>query len=1045
VAYAGHCGTIAPVVEAHTGAGAGISPREAEVLRAVGEHLTNAEIAARLFISVRTVESHVSSLLRKLGLSDRRELAQLAARTGPDPAAPRPGSPAPRALTPSGPSDPSAPSALPVGARPEAAPGSRLPMPLTPFVGRVAERAALADALATDRLVTAVGPGGVGKTRLALAVAGDVADRFVDGVWYVDLVPVSDPAMVAPAVARAIGLGAPSARSAEDTVSAALTERSALLVLDNCEHLAAGVAVLVERLLVRCPHLAVLATSRARLLVPFERVFPVPGLSLVSADGATATAAADTAATTDAGGADVDLDGGPPGDAVALFLSRATAVGSPVTRPEDIRRVAEICRALDGVALAIELAAARLPALGLDGLASGLGDRLRLLAGGSRADERHSSLRAALDWSYELLEPVDQAVLRRLSTFASRFTVEDATAVAGFPPVPEGKETEAVVDAIGRLVEQSLMVVVPTRYGTRYRVLETIRQYGAGRLEETGEDGPARERHLHWCMDAAAELAAQGEPGRAADGEHGAHADDAGDADRGAWCWAFDAVADDLRTALGWVAARPDRRAEAHDLAWQLAGLAYRRGLPGEAQRRYEQAAELAEGVAVADALQRAGGAAASRQAGDAALRIYEAAARAALDAGDRLRAARALAWVGMLAKRAAGIMAHGPPPLDADAVVAEARELAGDDLPTRTAVAVAAAFDCEESDPAALALAREAGDLARQAGDVLMESAALDNMTVVLLAIGDSRGAADCTRRRIELLAGIPLDASTGFELGDAYHMAVDVHVGLGDVRTARRYAASLLRFPAYREGHLGACRLVVGDALAGEWDRVLPVAARFRANWEQLGRPIAHYLSLGAGAVTMVHGLRGDEAARDDWLAVTWQLRSAMEARTEEDRSRWEPTAAKPGINAWAPTFDALVLLHQGRPELAVAEMRHDPDDMREWYSGNWRHWYAAVWAEAAVLAGHPDAEVRLERAADLAVGNPIATAMVDRTIAWRRGDRDGLLAAAGALGDAACPYQQARTLLLTGPRDEAATLGAELMAAMGATPMAVPPPPG
>jgi DNA-binding CsgD family transcriptional regulator len=217
---------------------ADVSAREAEVLAAVGDHLTNAEIGARLFISIRTVESHVSSLLRKFQVDDRRALAAVAANLQSDPAG-----------------EAGAPTAV----------VAALPSPLTPFVGRVAERAALADALHEHRLVTAVGPGGVGKTRLALSVAGDVADRFADGVWYVDLVPVTDALMIAPAIADALGLGERQGCSATDNVLGWLAGRETLLVLDNCEHLLDGVVVLLERLLAGSLWLVVLAISRVRL------------------------------------------------------------------------------------------------------------------------------------------------------------------------------------------------------------------------------------------------------------------------------------------------------------------------------------------------------------------------------------------------------------------------------------------------------------------------------------------------------------------------------------------------------------------------------------------------------------------------------------------------------------------------------------------------------------------------------------------------------------------------------------------------------------
>ncbi|GAA3388918.1 hypothetical protein GCM10020369_37010 [Cryptosporangium minutisporangium] len=187
---------------------------------------------------------------------------------------------------------------------------------MTPFVGRVAERAALSAALRHHRLVTAVGPGGVGKTRLALSVAPDLGERFADGVWYVDLVPIADPLQIASAIAGVLGLGERAGSSAVDDVLQWLADRETLLVLDNCEHLLGGLAAVLERLLAGSPRLAVLATSRSRLLVPFERVFPVPGLS-------------------------VEADHRGPGDAVELFLGRAAAGGSPI-RPDDTARVAAV-------------------------------------------------------------------------------------------------------------------------------------------------------------------------------------------------------------------------------------------------------------------------------------------------------------------------------------------------------------------------------------------------------------------------------------------------------------------------------------------------------------------------------------------------------------------------------------------------------------------------------------------------------------------------------------------------------------------------------
>jgi predicted ATPase/DNA-binding CsgD family transcriptional regulator len=917
---------------------AGISAREAEVLAAIGEHLSNAEIGARLFISVRTVESHVSSLLRKLGATDRRELADLAGRISE--------------------------------AEDEPAVLS-LPSPLTSFVGRAQERAALAQALQAHREVTAVGPGGVGKTRLALAVITDLADRFADGVWFVDLVPVSEPDMVSFAVAGALGIGEHKGRSIEAAVSAAIADRETLLGLDNCEHVLDGVAPLVERLLSACPRLSVLATSRARLMVPFEWVYPVPPLSLA--------------------------DDGGHSDAVTLFAERSRAAGWPLDPADGDRMVAEICRALDGVALAIELAVARLPVLGLDGLRAGLSDQLRLLAGGHRADNRHRSVRAMLDWSHALLDDAEQTLLRRVAVFAATFTLDAAIDVAGFPPV----EATEVPDGLAHLAEQSLLTAAPSGTSTRYRALETIRQYGLDRLAEAGDLEETRARHLRWCLAMASTL----------------EQDDM--ADRASWRARFEAVDDDLRSALGWAAERPDYQATAHELALVLARVTFARGFLAESQQRYEQAAKLTDDpAAVADGLSYAADAAMCRFFGLDALRLRRAAARAALEADDKARAARYLAESATMINRAPGMLSPVPPPEEVDELIAAARDLAGDDFAAQAAIRVAEVFRAEAgiSELAEVPVAEDAIRLARQAGDLLTESAALDALTSVQAGLGMVMDAARSAHRRLEVLAPLSLDATVANEMLDALHMATETSISAGDLGAARQSAERIRDLHVIsEEGHLATARLIVTDAMAGNVNAVRIGAVRFREGWEQAGRPRTSNLGMAAAAVAMAYGLAGDDDARADWLAVVDALGVSPER-----------------LAGYGATFDAIVFLHRDQNVEAFGRMAAEPTELRRWITGLWRQWYAALKAEAAVLARQPDAGERLGQARAIAAGNPIATAIVDRADALLNDNRDAVLATAAAFAAAGCPYQQARSLVLAGGDEQIE--GVAMMTAMG-----------
>jgi predicted ATPase/DNA-binding CsgD family transcriptional regulator len=904
--------------------GVEVTAREAEILALVARHLTNAQIAESFFISVRTVESHVSAMLRKLQLPDRRSLARYAETM-------------PGLLARSG--------------------GRGLPVPVTPFIGRASERAALTAMLAEHRLVTATGPGGVGKTRLALSVAGEVAEVRRDGVWFVDLIHVADPAMVMSAVAETVGVPEQRTTSVESALVAVLTGRDALLVLDNCEHVVDGVRACVERIIAGCAEVTVLATSRSRLLLPYERVCVVPGLSVV--------------------------DGG--GDAVDLFTARVAAATGDATAP-DTMRVAALCRALDGMALAIELAAARFGTLGLDGLESGLDQRLRLLTAGPRVADRHGSLRAAIGWSYDLLSSADRELLRGLAVFASWFDVDAACAVAAV-----GRERAEIADRLARLAEHSLLVV-ERGDPTRYRALETIRQFGVERLDEAGELDRIRTDHELWCREALAAVR-RTEPGDIDD----------------AWCDRFDRIVDDAGVALAWSAGEASRRAAAAQLAAELAGLLFLRGRQAQAQRRYEQAADLAmTAVETATNLRLAAGAAASRFVGDDALRLFRMAADAAVTAGDPAGAARDLATMAMYVNRAPGIMATPHSQAEADALVAEAQALSDDSPRVRAAIAVATAWvGVPASDEA-----RRAVDLADPAGDRIVHSTALDLLTAANLVDDDIAEALRVARGRLELLDTVPVSPISGFEFGDGLLMATEVDLAAGDLAGAGAHAETLARLPFYRgEDHLATCRRLLVDALAGHFDDVVRTGERFRIGWERAGRPVARVLARSAYAVAMVHGMLGDDDRRAEWVRLTVDLGA-------------DPEQLAGHALGWPVVFDGLLALHRGDAAAAVRRLAVDIDDPEQFHSvlvGACRAWYAALWAEAAVLDHRDDAATRIERSRHAARDNPIATAIVKRAAAIATGDRDTLARLATTFAQLGCPYQQARTRrMAAGPPD-------------------------
>ncbi len=379
--------------------------------------------------------------------------------------------------------------------------GTNLPSQLTSFVGRERELAEVRELAAAHRLVTLIGTGGTGKTRLMVQAGAELLDHYPNGVWLVELAALTDPVRVVPQMIRSLGIADDPDRPALDTLTDFCRSKSMAILVDNCEHLVAAAAEAVEHVLAACPDVSVIATSREALGTAGEVVFQVPSLGLPKGD-LSAPGIAEVGAS----------------EAVRLFVERAAAVAPGFSlSPENAEAISGICRRLDGIPLAIELAAARITVLSPEEIAAGLNDRFRLLTGGRRtALPRQQTLQALVDWSWDLLTAEDQTLLARLSIFTGGWTLEAATAVAGTGDAPAATPSAvariATLDGLSRLVDRSLALVEHAE-ATRYRMLETIRQYARERLIGSGEMGAIRDRHLayflHLALDAEPALGGQ--------------------------------------------------------------------------------------------------------------------------------------------------------------------------------------------------------------------------------------------------------------------------------------------------------------------------------------------------------------------------------------------------------------------------------------------------------------------------------------------------------------------------------------------------------
>jgi predicted ATPase/DNA-binding CsgD family transcriptional regulator len=673
-----------------------------------------------------------------------------------------------------------------------------LPHDLGSLVGREGETVEIASLLASARLFTLTGTGGVGKTRLAAQLAAESRAIFPDGVRWVDLGPLVDPALVPHAVAACCDVPDRAGVGVLDALAAALGHQKLLLVLDNCEHLLAECARLVEALLAAGPRLHVLTTSREALAVPGEVIWLVAPLRVPEHDAVAAVE--DLLAY----------------EAVALFVARAAAVlpGFRLTA-ENAASVVRICRRVEGLPLALELAAARLRVLSASELAERLDDAPRLLTRGSRtAPPRQQTLRATLDWSHTLLTDAERAVFARLAVFPASFSLAVAEAVSAGDGVAEGD----VLDVLSRLVEKSLVTVHDRGTETRFRLLEPLRQYARERLVEMGEVARAERRYRDWY----AELA-----GRASV--------DLSGPDQGRWLDRLEAEHENLRAALGWSLAHEEPAAAGQIAAgaWQFWLL---RGYLREGRRWLEQIlAMLSESTPlrahllwVAGILSRPDFAQAERQFRESLL-LWQ-------GLGDRDGTARALGSLGFLAQelgdhaRAAEYLERGLPLARAsDDTPAIARLLTG------LALCVLDRGDAER----ATSLCHEGLDLCQKAGDLRGEAAAAANLGLIWRARGDEQRAAALWEESLALRQRI------GDRGGEAHVLALlaDLAADQGaHAHAAALYQESLALRQRTGDQH-GVAQLLEGlaavGAAQGDLIRVVKLAGAAETLREASGVP--------------------------------------------------------------------------------------------------------------------------------------------------------------------------------------------------------------
>jgi predicted ATPase/DNA-binding winged helix-turn-helix (wHTH) protein len=668
-----------------------------------------------------------------------------------------------------------------------ARPATNLPRCLSAVIGRAVEMSELRESLGRNRLVTLAGPGGIGKTRLAIELGWHVMGLFPDGVWLIDLAPLTDPAVVTSATATVLGVALKNPDTAVETIAVAIDRRRLLLIFDNCEYLVGAAAELIEALLARVSGLSVLATSQENLHIPAEQIYRLNPLALPPGDAVDPQTSAGR--ITGFG-------------AIDLFVERACAADRRFGLDDgNAACVAEICRQLDGIPLALEMAAARLPLLGIEGLRAGLGERLQMLKAGPRTGEtRHHTLRAMLEWSHGRLGAADQRVFRRLAVFAGGFSLDAAIGVAG-----RDADRWDTVDALGRLIDKSLLTAEGGE-PPRYRLLETLRMYATEQLRASGEDEIIAEHHARYF----AELFDQ--------------AYESGDATPDTeWLGSYRLEIDNVRAALDWALAGAGRGQIAVVLSGAAARLWYMLALFGEGRRYVDRAIGLIDRdtpLAVAARLLRRAGNLWYNSDRLRALALLERSAAIYRQLADPSKLAPVLGVIGILHT----LLGRNA---SAKAALREAQEILSGSDDKKSLYSIMQnlgiiALNMNETDEARRYYGR-ALDLARALKDIPRETRVLLNLAEVEFAFGSLDLAVELSREAVNGLRSASTQSPLGFALCNLGSYLI-AQGNAAEARPAAEEALSLVR----EEGGYVVCICLQQWALLGALEGRHKEAAR-------------------------------------------------------------------------------------------------------------------------------------------------------------------------------------------------------------------------